>query len=100
MEGDRSLSVYPDPFVRTVYYHHRSIALKPFLRMLRVYPAIHGITLPGPSVTVKYSAYTDNVTGLVTNNVEISVGAEIRLYEIVAGAKINCDKSCGLRIGA
>ena len=77
------------------------LAIEPFLRKLRVNPVLRGITLPGADAQVKYSAYADDVTVLVTSNAEISVvGAEIRLYETVTGAKINCDKSSGLRIGA
>ena len=77
------------------------LALEPFLRKLKANPTLRGIKLPGSSTSARYSAYVDDITLLVASNAEIlEVSREIRRYETVTGAKTNCSKSAGLRLGA
>lgn len=52
-------------------------------------------------MSVRYFAYADDVTSFVKNEAGIDeVGKEISGYETVTGAKINCNKSVGLRLDA
>ena len=77
------------------------LALEPFLCKLRANPILRGLTLPGAAVTARYTAYADDVTVLVTSSAEIEeVSKEIGRYEHVTGAKINREKSVGLRLGS
>ena len=77
------------------------LALEPFLRKLKANPVLRGFTLPCSSEVAWYTAYTDDVSVLVTSNAEVEeVSKEIRRYEAVAGAKINREKSVGLRLGS
>ena len=75
--------------------------LSPFLRKLKANPALRGFTLPGASEVARYTAYADDVSMLVTNSAKVEeVSKEIRRYKAVIGAKINCEKSVGLRLGS
>jgi len=77
------------------------LALEPFLCKLRANPVLCGVTLTGAVNTVKYTAYADDVTIFVTSRAEAEqVSIEIGKYEMVTGARINRDKSVGLRLGA
>ena len=77
------------------------LALEPFLLKLRANPVLRGITLPGASVLARYTAYADDVSLLVTSISEIEeVQKEIGRYEEVTGARINREKSVGLRLGS
>ena len=54
-----------------------------------------------PSVLVKISAFADDITVFVSCRLAIvAVKMAVERYEKVAGAKINFDKSEGLRLGA
>ena len=49
----------------------------------------------------RYTAYADDVSVLVTSSAEVEeVSKEIGRYEAVTGAKINREKSVGLRLGS
>ena len=77
------------------------LALEPFLRKLKANPVLRGISLPGATTSARYSAYADDVSVLVSSKAEINeVSKEISGYELVTGAKINRDKSSGLRLGS
>ncbi|CAE1328542.1 unnamed protein product [Acanthosepion pharaonis] len=77
------------------------LALEPFLRKLKANPVLRGISLPGASTSARYSSYADDVSVLVSSRAEINeVSKQISGYEMVTGAKINRDKSVGLRLGA
>ncbi|CAE1328699.1 unnamed protein product [Acanthosepion pharaonis] len=77
------------------------LALEPFLRKLKANPVLRGISLPGATTSARYSAYADDVSALVSSRAEIDeVSKEISGYEMVTGARINRDKSVGLRLGA
>ena len=79
------------------------LALEPLLRRLRderTRPTLHGITLTS-SVRAKISAFADDITVFVSRRLDIiAVKKALEKYEKVAGAKINFDKSEGLRLGA
>ena len=77
------------------------LALEPFLRKLKANPALRGLRLPGTSEVARYTAYADDVSVLVTSSAEVEeVSKEIGRYEAVTGAKINREKSVGLRLGS
>ena len=79
------------------------LALEPLLRRLRdegARPALRGIPLAG-SVHARISAYADDITVFVSSRLDIlAVKKAVERYEKVAGAKVNFDKSEGLRLGA
>ena len=63
-------------------------------------PALHGILLTG-SIRAEISVFTDDITVFVSRHRDIlAVKEAIARYEMVAGAKVNFDKSEGLRLGA
>ena len=77
------------------------LALEPFLCKLKVNRVLSGLTLPGASEVARYTAYADDVSVLVTSSAEVEeVSKEIGRYEAVTGAKINREKSVGLRLGS
>ena len=77
------------------------LALEPFLRKLKANPVLRGLTLPGASEVARYTAYADDVSVLVASSAEVEeVSKEIGRYEAVTGAKINREKSVGLRLGS
>ena len=77
------------------------LALEPFLRKLKANAALRGLTLPGSSEVARYTAHADDVSVLVTSSAEVEeVSKEIGRYEAVTGAKINREKSVGLRLGS
>ena len=77
------------------------LALEPFLRRIKANPVLRGLTLPGASEVARYTAYADDVSVLVTSSAEVEeVSKEIGRYEAVTGAKINREKSVGLRLGS
>ena len=77
------------------------LALEPFLRKLKANPTLCGLTLPGASEVARYTAYADDVSVLVTSSAEVEeVSKEIGRYKDVTGAKINREKSVGLRLGS
>ena len=79
------------------------LALEHLLRRLRdrgARPALRGILLSG-SVRAKISAFADDITVFVFKRRDIVAEKEaVARYEKVAGAKVNFDKSEGLRLGA
>ena len=79
------------------------LALEPLLRNLRDErdgPALCGILLTG-SVRAKISAFADDITVSVSRRRNIlAVKEAVARYKKVAGAKVNFDKSEGLRLGA
>ena len=79
------------------------LALEPLLRRLRderACPALRGISLAG-SVHAKISAYADDITIFVSSRLDIlAVKKAVERYEKVPGAKVNFDKSEGLRLGS
>ena len=77
------------------------LALEPFLCKLKANPVLRGLTLPGSSKVARYTEYADDVSVLVTSSAEVEeVNKEITRYEAVEGAKINREKSVGLRLGS
>ena len=57
--------------------------------------------LPGYLTGARYTAYADDVSVFVTSCAEVEeVSKEIGRYEAVTGAKINCEKSVGFRLGS
>ena len=77
------------------------LVLVPFSRKLKANPALRGLTLPGFNEVARYTAYADDVSVLVTSSAEVEeVSKEIGRYEAVSGAKINHEKSVGLRVGS
>ena len=77
------------------------LALEPFLHKLKEYLALHCLTLPGSSEVARYTAYADVVSVLIMSSAEVEeVSKEIGRYEAVTRAKINREKSIGLRLGS
>ena len=79
------------------------LALESLLRRLRdegACPALRGVLLTG-CVRAKISAFADDITVFVSHRLDIlAVKMAVARYEKVAGAKVNFDKSEGLRLGA
>ena len=79
------------------------LSLEPLLRRLRderACPALHGIKLTG-SIRAKISAIADDITVFMSSRLDIlAVKMAVERYIKVAGAKVNFDKSEGLRLGA
>ena len=69
------------------------------LRDERACPALSRILSTG-SVRAKISAFVDDITVFVSNCLDIlAVKMAVARYKQVAGAKVNFDKSEGLRLG-
>ena len=79
------------------------LALEPLLRRLRdegKSPALRGIPFVG-RLAARVSAFADDVTVFVSRRQDIEAVKEAVVeYERIAGAKVNFNKSEGLRIGA
>ena len=79
------------------------LALKPLLCRLRdegTNPALRGIPFTGP-LTARVSAFADVITVFVSRRLDIEVVKKaVGEYGWIAGAKVNFDKSEGLRLGA
>ena len=79
------------------------LALKLLLCRLRdegTNPALRGIPFAG-SLTARVSAFADDITVFVSRRLDIkAVKKAVGEYERIAGAKVNFDKSEGLRLGA
>ena len=79
------------------------LALESLLRRLRdegISPALHGIPFVG-RLAARVSAFADDVTVFVSRRQDIeAVKVVVVEYEWIAGAKVNFDKSEGVRLGA
>ena len=78
------------------------LALEPQLRRLRdekANPALCGVPFAG-RVKAKVSAYADDITVFVSHRLDILAVKVVERYEEVEDAKINFEKSEGLRLGA
>ena len=79
------------------------LALEPLFRWLRVEgtnPALRGVLFAGP-LTATVSAFADVITAFVSRCLDIkAVKKAVGEYEWRAGAKVNFDKSEGLRLSA
>ena len=79
------------------------LALEPLLRRLRdegTSPALRGIPFVS-SLAARVSAFADDITVFVSRRLDIkAVKKAVSEYERIAGAKVNFDKSEGLRLGA
>ena len=79
------------------------LALEPLLRRLRderTSPSLRGVPFAGP-LSARVSAFADDITGFVSRRLDIKAVKEVVVeYERIAGAKVNFDKSEGLRLGA
>ena len=79
------------------------LPLEPLLQRLRDErdgPALRGILQSG-NVRAKISAFADDITDFVFRRRDIlAVKEAVARYEKVAGAKVNFDKSEGMRLGA
>ena len=79
------------------------LALEPLLRRLRdegTNSALRGVTFAGP-LTARVSTFADDITVFVSRRLDIkAVKKAVGEYERIAEAKVNFDKSEGLRLGA
>ena len=79
------------------------LALEPLLLRLRdegTSPSLHGVLFAGP-LTTRVSAFADDITVFVSRRLDIKVVKEAVVeFERIAGAKVNFDKSEGLRLGS
>ena len=63
-------------------------------------PALRSVPFDGPP-TARVSAFADDITVFVSLSLDIkAVKKAVGKYERTAGAKVNFDKSEGLRLGA
>ena len=83
-------------------YRREGKSYKPLLRRLieeKASPALRSILFAGP-LSAKLSAYTDDITVFVSGLLDIkAVKKAVTRYEQIAWAKINFDKSEGMRLG-
>ena len=99
--GDRDRAIGPAglPLSPVLYV----LALEPLLRRLRdegASPALRGMPFVG-RLAARVSAFADDVTVFVSRLQDIEAVKEAVVeYERIAGAKVNFDKSEGLRLGA
>ena len=79
------------------------LALEPLLCRLRderTSPSVRGVPFAGP-LTARVSTFADDNTVFVSRRLDIKAVKEAVVeYEWIAGAKVNFDKSEGLRRGA
>ena len=79
------------------------LALEPLLRRLRdevTNPALRGVPFAGP-LTARVSAFADDITVFVSRLLDIeAVRKAVGEFERIVGAKVNFDKSEGLRLAA
>ena len=79
------------------------LALESLLHRLRdrtTTPALRGVPFVGP-LSARVSAFADDITVFVSCRLDIkAVKKAVSEYERIAGAKVNFDKSEGLRLGA
>ena len=79
------------------------LALEPLLRRLRdeeTSPSLRGVPFAGP-LTARVSVFADDITVFISRRLDIKAVKEAVVeYERIAGAKVNFDKSEGLRLGA
>ena len=79
------------------------LTLEPLLRRLRnegTSPVLRGDPFAGPP-TARVSAFADDITVFVSRRLDIkAVKKAVGEYERITGAKVNFDKSKGLRLGA
>ena len=79
------------------------LALEPLLRRLRdrtTTLSLRGVPFAGP-LSARVSAFADDITVFVSRRLDIkAVKKAVSEYERIAGAKVNFDKSEGLRLGA
>ena len=79
------------------------LAFEPLLRRLRnegTSPALRGVPFAGP-LTARVSAFADDITVFVFRRLDIKTMKEAVVeHEWIARAKVNFDKSEGLRLGA
>ena len=79
------------------------LALEPLLRRLRdgrTSPALRGVPFAGP-LKARVSAFADDITVFVSRHLNREAVKEAVVeYEWIVGAKVNFDKSEGLRLGA
>ena len=77
--------------------------MEPLLRRLSdegTNPPLRGVPFAGP-LTARVSAFADDITVFVSRRLDIkAVKKAVGEYERIAGAKVNFDKSEGLRLGA
>ena len=72
------------------------------MRKLKANPVLRSLTLPGPSEGNQVTLHTLTTSAcFVMSSAEMEeVSKEIGRYEAVTGAKINREKSVGLRLGS
>ena len=79
------------------------VALEPLLRRLRderTSPSLRGVPFAGP-LSARVSVLADDITVFVSRRLDIKAVKEaVVKYERIAGAKVNFDKSEGLRLSA
>ena len=74
--------------------------MEPLHRDEEANPTLCGIPFAGP-LTARVSAFADKITVFVSRHLDIKVVKKaVAEYERIAGAKVNFDKSEGLRLGA
>ena len=79
------------------------LVFEPLLRRLRnegTSPSLRGVPFVGP-LTARVSMFADDITVFVSHRLDIKAVKEAVVeYERIAGAKVNFDKSEGLRLSA
>ena len=76
------------------------LVLEPFIRKVHSNPNIRGIVVPGGNTEVKITAYADDNTGVVIDNLSmVNLFKDVELYQKVSGSKVNYKKTNGLFLG-
>ena len=79
------------------------LTLEPLLRRLRdegTSPVLRDVPFAGP-LTAKVSTFSDDITVIVSRRLDVkAVKKAVGEYEWITGAKVNFNKSEGLRLGA
>jgi len=76
------------------------LCLEPFILKVQNNINIKGIKVPGSPLEIKMSAYADDNTAILTDDVSIShFFKDVKLFELVSGSKVNYNKSNGVFMG-
>lgn len=70
------------------------VSLEPFLFRLRMNSVLDRITLPGATISARFTAYAYDDSTLVASTTKINkVRREIQTYKRITGSMINCDNN-------
>ena len=92
--ADHFQTILPSLICHDKSYIVFTIVKKSTEKLRKANPVLRGLILPESTEVARYTAYTDNVNVFVTSSAEVDEVSK----EIGTGAKINREKSVGLRL--